>query len=280
MTAPSTLAARLRRLNGIALATAVGVVGLFLVVSSFAFDLYSLIDTHRTQVRVLADNAAAALMFDDVKAADELLQSLRHSGDIEFAALYGKDGQRVSAYLREGESEPPASWRTGTDLSLGADHLTLSEPVLSPQGVQGHLVFGVSMDSLYEQTALQILVTAFASLLAVLASRRLLRRLDGQVLQPLADLNLLMERVSVSADYGVRAGASDISELRQLGRGFNHMLEQIAQRDDWLQQPAEMAARARALEDRLSDALHRRGTQCIAFYRREWDSLNPTRGVI
>ncbi|HEY1125737.1 MAG TPA: helicase-related protein [Sphingobium sp.] len=30
----------------------------------------------------------------------------------------------------------------------------------------------------------------------------------------------------------------------------------VAQRDDWLQQPAEMAARARALEDRLSDALH------------------------
>jgi ATP-dependent RNA helicase SUPV3L1/SUV3 len=30
----------------------------------------------------------------------------------------------------------------------------------------------------------------------------------------------------------------------------------VAQRDDWLQQPAEMTARARALEDRLSDALH------------------------
>jgi len=30
----------------------------------------------------------------------------------------------------------------------------------------------------------------------------------------------------------------------------------VAQRDDWLAHPAEMAARARALEDRLSDALH------------------------
>jgi ATP-dependent RNA helicase SUPV3L1/SUV3 len=30
----------------------------------------------------------------------------------------------------------------------------------------------------------------------------------------------------------------------------------VAQRDDWLAQPVEMAARARALEDRLSDALH------------------------
>ncbi|MBN8831666.1 MAG: helicase [Sphingomonadales bacterium] len=30
----------------------------------------------------------------------------------------------------------------------------------------------------------------------------------------------------------------------------------VAQRDDWLAQPAEMSARARALEDRLSDALH------------------------
>ncbi|MBN8820102.1 MAG: helicase [Sphingomonas sp.] len=30
----------------------------------------------------------------------------------------------------------------------------------------------------------------------------------------------------------------------------------VAQRDDWLAHPAEMAARARALEDRLSDAMH------------------------
>ncbi|MBO9574378.1 MAG: helicase [Sphingobium sp.] len=30
----------------------------------------------------------------------------------------------------------------------------------------------------------------------------------------------------------------------------------VAQRDDWLMHPAEMSARARALEDRLSDALH------------------------
>ena len=101
MTTPSTLAARLQHLNGIALGTAVCIVMLFVLVSSFTLGWLSLIDAHRVQARVLAENAVAPLLFEDVKAADELLQSLRHSSDIETAALYGKDGQRVSAYLRE-----------------------------------------------------------------------------------------------------------------------------------------------------------------------------------
>ncbi len=246
MTVPSTLAARLRRLNGIALATAVGIVALFVVVSSFTMDLYQLIDAQRAQARVLADNAAAALLFDDAKAADELLHSLRHESEIESAVLYAKGGQRVSTYLREGESAPPLPSGTGAALIVGVSEFFLSEPVMSAQGEIGRLVVEVSMGSLYEQTVLQILVTAFASMLAVMASRRLLRRLDDQVLQPLSDLNLLMDRVSVSADYQVRAGPSHVIELDQLGRGFNHMLEQISQRDDWLQQ-ARLAAEAASL---------------------------------
>ncbi len=248
MTAPSTLAARLQRLNGIALATAVGIVALFVVVSSFTMDLYSLVATNRMQARVLADNSAAALLFDDGKAADEMLQSLRNSTDIEFAALYGNNGQRVSVYLRDGTAAQHAPPNTDAALRVDLGAVTLSEPVRSNQGEVGHLVFKISLDSLYQQTVLQILVTALASVLAVLASRRLLRRLDGQVLQPLSELNLLMDRVSVSADYGVRAGPSNVIELDQLGRGFNHMLEQIAQRDDWLYQAkldAEAASRAK-----------------------------------
>ncbi len=248
MTTLSTLAARLQRLNGIALGTAVCIVMLFVVVSSFTLGWLSLIDAHRMQARVLAENAVAPLLFEDVKAADELLQSLRNSTDIQFAALYGKDGQRVSAYLREGATAPLVLVGTDAVLDVGVGHATLSEPVMSMQGAIGHLVFEVRLQSLYEQTLLQILVTAVASLLALVASRRLLLRLDGQVLQPLSELNLIMDRVSVSADYSVRAGASNVIELDQLGRGFNHMLEQIAQRDDSLHQArlvAEAASQAK-----------------------------------
>jgi signal transduction histidine kinase/DNA-binding response OmpR family regulator len=246
VTTPSTLAARLRRLNGIALATAVGIVALFVVVSSFTMDLYQLINTQRMQARVLADNAAAALLFDDAKAAGELLRSLRHSSDIETAVLYRKGGERLSTYLREGEAAPLAPADPTVALIAGVSEVFLSEPVMTAQGEVGHLVVEVSLDSLYEQTALQIVVMILASLLAVAASRRLLRRLDGQVLQPLSELNLIMDRVSVSADYGVRAAASNVIELDQLGRGFNHMLEQIAQRDDSLHQ-ARLVAEAASL---------------------------------
>jgi len=59
--------------------------------------LLGLLDATRVQVRVLSENASAALMFSDAKAAGELLQSLRNAPDIRVAALYDKAGGLYAA---------------------------------------------------------------------------------------------------------------------------------------------------------------------------------------
>ncbi|MDE2452575.1 MAG: GGDEF-domain containing protein, partial [Burkholderiales bacterium] len=82
-----SLARQLRRINRIALGAAVGVVALAVVLGSFGVGLLALVDASRVQARVLADNASAALSFDDPKAASELLQSLRHSPEVIAATL-------------------------------------------------------------------------------------------------------------------------------------------------------------------------------------------------
>lgn len=58
-----------------------------IIISSFALGLFALVDTGRVQAKVLAANAAASPMFQDAKAARELLQSLRNSPDIHVAGL-------------------------------------------------------------------------------------------------------------------------------------------------------------------------------------------------
>ena len=235
------LGARLQHINRIALVVAVSFVTVCIVISSFMLGLFALIDTSRVQAKVLADTTSAALAFQDVKSASEMLQSLRNSPDVIDATLYGKEGLVFVAYARSG-ADPQASTPAGLramgppeDLVVRPSHIRLSQPVMSQPQASGHLTLTVGLGSLYRQTAWQILVTLAAAALALAASSILLRRLNESVLQPLTGLNALMERVSDNDDYSVRANPSNITELNALANGFNGMLEQIHERDTSLE---------------------------------------------
>ncbi len=221
----------LLRINHLALAAAIATVALVVVVSSFSLGLMALLDASRVQARVLAENAAAPLMFQDAKAAQELLQSLRHSPDIHVAALYDKAGQRVAAFEREGYKAAASLTETGRDLVLSLAHASITHPVLFDEEQGGNLVVEVELENLYRQTAWLMIATALAAALAMAASGLVLRRLSASILRPLSYLNGLMEHVSDQGDYGVRARRSRIVELATLGNGLNAMLEQIHERD-------------------------------------------------
>ena len=240
-----TLGNRLRRINRIALVVALGIVAVIIVISTFTLGLYALADTSRVQARVLAENVTAALMFQDAKSANELLQSLRNSPDVLAARLYLKDGRRFAAYQREGQAVPDLAGGAAEELVIHPDRILLSQPVRFEREVPGRLDLSVGLGTLYRRTAWQALATLAAAALALGASGLMLRRLNASVLRPLAGLNELMERVSDKADYGVRARPSNIAELDTLANGFNTMLAQIRERD------ARLAAQRDHLEDEV-----------------------------
>jgi signal transduction histidine kinase/CheY-like chemotaxis protein/HPt (histidine-containing phosphotransfer) domain-containing protein len=240
------LVARLRRINRIALSAAVGIVAVAVVISSFALGLMALIDTSQVQAKVLADNTAAALAFEDTEAANELLQSLRNSSDIRSALLLRSDGRIFATYegkARHSLGNLPAN---SQGLIIRPGYLSLSQPVKALSGAGGRLVLVVGLTGLYRQTAWQIAATLIAALSALAASERLLRNFNASLLAPLTGLNELMEHVSVAADYSVRAQTSRIVELDALGRGFNAMVGQIHERD------VRLAAHRDHLEDEVS----------------------------
>ena len=252
--APVTLGAHLRRINRLALGTALGIVAVVVVISSFTLGLWALLDASRVQAKVLAENAAASLMFQDAKAAGEVLQSLRNSPDIQRAALYTADGRLFAAFQRDAQAGPPAPLGGEPDLRARLSSVVLSQPVRFAQEVPGQLVIDVHLDNLYRQTAWQLAATLVAALLALGASAALLRRLNASVLQPLAGLNALMQRVSLQADYGARAAPCHITEMATLATGFNAMLAQIQERDASLetlraQREQKVALRTAALLD-------------------------------
>jgi signal transduction histidine kinase/DNA-binding response OmpR family regulator/HPt (histidine-containing phosphotransfer) domain-containing protein len=250
MTSPSTrqvaLGARVQRINTIALVSALGLVAVVFIISSFVLGLLSLIDTSEVQARLLAENASAALAFEDPKAAKELLQSMRSSPDVRGAELYREPGGLFAAYQGSGSPAlgvPPAQI---DDVTIRGGMLLLSQRVNATPAVSGRLVLAVSLARLYRQSAWQMGATLIAALVAFAASRRLLRKLNASLLAPLKGLSRRMEQLSADANYGVRAERSHIIELDALGQGFDVMVAQIHERD------ARLAAQRDQLEETVT----------------------------
>ncbi len=229
---PVTLAARLRRINGVTLGVATVIIMVVVLVSNFTLGLFALIDTSRLQAKMLAESAAAALVFQDNKAGRELMQPLRNLPQIDSAALYLPGGQVLARYQREGHPlQLPALTSAGAAHWIGPGHIEVTQPVVFERQSSGSVHLQVTLEMLYYQTAWQALTMFAAGLLAILVSRALLARLNLSVLKPLADLQHLTQRVSDNGDYALRAQPSSLLELNALAGGFNVMLKQIEARD-------------------------------------------------
>ncbi len=226
-----TLRRKLQRINLITLATAIVLVALLVLTSSYLMNLFSLVEKNRATAAVLAENTAASLMFQDKDAALGVLASLNNSEDVLGVALYGPDGR---LFVKQGryQSHLPATLRSynlQTTYSLRDIHLTY--PIRHSHELRGALFLDIDLAPLYRQMGLHHLIMLFSGLLAVTVAYLLLRRLDRAILQPINDLSSLTERVSLHNDYSVRAKGSEIAELNILAQGFNVMLGQIKERD-------------------------------------------------
>ena len=243
-----TIGARLRRTNRLTLCAAITIVGTIVIASSFTLGLFRLANSTEVQAKMLAESAAAALMFQDEAAGREILQTLRNAPNVRVAALYTQKRHLFASYKRVAQSPVPLGRDAASDsVAITLTHIDIWEPVVFQGTNPGTLYLETELTALYRQLAAQILVTLCAAALALMVSSLMLRRLNLSVLRPLAKLTELTDRVSGSANFHGRAAASDIAELDALARGFNGMLENIEERD------AHLAAQRDHLEEQIAE---------------------------
>jgi two-component system sensor histidine kinase/response regulator len=264
----TSLGSRLQRINEISLTLSLGIILLIMVGSNFAFTLADTVDNHRITARILAENAAPALIFQDYDAARELLQSLANAPDVHTAGLYDSTKKQVATFASKHDHlfdafgdphEHETNTRQKNNLLYNLTHVEISARVTQGQLDMGHIRLSVYLGALFKSLTYQLLISMLAAVLAFYVARRLLTHLSERVVGPLSNLTQVMQRISGDRDYHQRVQDSDIREIHGMATGFNDMLEQIEARDNELRRHRlhledEVASRTQQLERAKEEA--------------------------
>ncbi|KAA0890403.1 ATP-binding protein [Oryzomonas rubra] len=250
--------------------------GIALVAASLAFvirEAHGIRAAEKEDLASLAEiigtNSAAALMFNDSKAAQETLAALSAKSSIRAAYVLDGADHVFTSYLSATEvtkkfpfgildaSAPPAAnhvalqrIRSEADRLLGlSGYFSIAKPVVWDGQKVGTVLLlsdtSVFINHLYSTLISTTVVLAGSFLLIYWLSSRLQRLISDPVLL----LSDAMKRVSRKKDYSIRVVRETDDELGELMSGFNAMLEHIQLRDDQLEEVN------RSLERRVAEAV-------------------------
>jgi len=182
---------------------------------------------------VIGENCAAAIDFNDPKAAAGTLTALRANDNIISACVYSSDGAVFAIYQRDATSAafvPPAT-STASKAEFTEGQLHVFRPITQRGELTGSIFVASDLKAgsarLIRYVGIVGLVFLVSLLLAFLLSNRLQRLISGPILQ----LAQVARSVAQDKNYAVRATKESNDELGQLVEGFNEMLAQIQTRD-------------------------------------------------
>jgi signal transduction histidine kinase/DNA-binding response OmpR family regulator len=215
-----------------------------LMLASAAFVAYELITFRGTMVRALSAQAAiiahqstSALVFHDPESATATLTALGADPHVVSAALYGRDGTLFASYARAGAPVaasrlPPAA---GKAHSFERDRLVLARPIAFDGAPLGTVVIESDLEEMWTRLQRYGVIVAGVLIVSFGLAYVTASRLQRAITEPVLHLAATAQTVSSQQDYTVRAVGPARGELGLLVRTFNHMLDQIQDRDAALQ---------------------------------------------
>jgi signal transduction histidine kinase len=184
-----------------------------------------------TLAAIVAESSAAALAFESPDSTTDILYSLRAEPDIMAAVLYDSAGEVFATFPARLPRAmlPQISRREG--YAFSERELTVVQPVNQEGKRVGTLFIRYSLQGLYDRLAnygfLLGIVLAGSLAGAFLLSTVLQRRIT----EPILALASTARTIAQQGNYNLRAEKLSMDEVGALTDSFNHMLEQIRQRE-------------------------------------------------
>jgi diguanylate cyclase (GGDEF)-like protein len=186
----------LRKVHIVAVGLALLAGSVFLVAVEYASLHAGLAANIEVQMRIVADNSVAALLFHDQVTATETLSTLSGSPDVDAIALYNLHHQRFAEYVRTGTTAETLDLNHMSKLvkRTGLHHTEIWQPVMYAGNPVGALYIRTNLSRLYHQLLWYVATTSLVMLATLFAAALLLGRLQRAVLHA-------EERVGYLANY-------------------------------------------------------------------------------
>ena len=179
--------------------------------------------------RIISENSAAPLVFNDDDAAGQTLAALELRPRVVAACLYRMDRRLFATYHRgEGLTCPAAPPRD--ELSFGWNEARLAVPVTYAGSRVGTLFIHRELGDVLRRLLVALATVAALLVLCTLVAVIVGARLQRSIADPLLDLAGVARRVSDTRDDALRAVPISNDEVGVVVHAFNEMLDRIGER--------------------------------------------------
>jgi len=180
------------------------------------------------QARVLAENSAPALVFNDERAAGETIAALELSPRVVKGCVYGSDGRLVATYHRDAASRcppvPPShttfSWRDGS----------LVTPITYAGSRVGTLFVHRDLADVHERLLVGLATVAGLIVLCTLVALAVGALLQRAIVDPMLQLADTARAISEERHVDRRVIATSNDEVGVVMHAFNDMLDRVTER--------------------------------------------------
>ena len=185
---------------------------------------------------VISRSCAATLTFDDKKSATEVLRAFNVKDSIASASLFDSKGKLFASYNGSPTDTARLTIAQSKDVIFEEGIASLQVPVMLENAQVGTLLIKANFSDEYRK-----LVTLYIGVIAAIVVGSFVvififsALLQGIIVKPILSLAEVAQHISKKQDYTVRAAQIGNSEVGQLAKTFNKMLDQIESRDAWLQ---------------------------------------------
>jgi len=211
-----------------------------LAVAGLVFIGYQYVEIRRTMVKslqtqsaMIAYNCKAAVQFEVVKDAEDVLDAFHAQPSVVYACVHNKKGELFAKYSSPGtsmttpllENHYEEGYRFTSQFLMVSTAITLEADTIGMVSVWSDLGPVRAMFRRDLMTVLGVLALAF------LAAYLVSNRVQGVISSPILGLAEVAKTVSEKREYSTRAHKQGNDEVGFLIDSFNEMLGQIQQRD-------------------------------------------------
>ncbi|HRD68153.1 MAG TPA: response regulator [Candidatus Competibacter sp.] len=224
-----------------------------------------------TLANIIGANAASALVFNDLKAAEQNLAVLRAKPDVPYANIDAPQGEILAEYratgLADQQRDQIRRWDEELDKEyekqgIEAERATVGEigllgvqnrmlaikaPIKQDGQILGHIEIYSDLRELSESLSRYYWIIAGLLVASLALTALLAARFQAVISRPILQLRAATSEVADTRDYAIRVERTSDDELGALVDGFNDMLAQIQRRD------AELALYNVRLEETVTE---------------------------